>query len=490
MAKRKAYMITEGGKGIGFGHIVRCSALYNAFENSGMDVEFIVNGDDTVRGLLKEKKHVFMEWRRTPAEFMDMVSGADVAVIDSYLADEPFYRRIAGCVKTPVFIDDHRRLDYPDGIIINSAILADSLEYPEKKGTVYLLGREYALLREEFSRVPEKKISDKLTTIFLTCGGSDTENYTERVLSILLEDFPGMKINVVIGKTSGIHVDAGRFSGGEISVIFNADADQMKALILESDIAVSAAGQTLYELARAGVPAVGISLADNQALNLEGWERFGVKACFNPGDTRELGRCIRDGIMEFESPGKRAEYRDRARRFIDGKGALRVYDAVAEALGDHIAIRKAVNEDCRDIWIWRNDPEARRWSFNDGAISYEDHKGWFGKKMSDRGVRIYIAENEGGKAGQARLELAGGGKAVVSVNMNPEFFGRGFGRVLIRKATERFTEEMGEVSSVLAEIDVENRASIKAFGRAGYRLKGDTVRNGKKAYVYEYRKNG
>ena len=39
----KVFIITEGSKNIGFGHITRCISLYQAFEERGIIPEFIIN---------------------------------------------------------------------------------------------------------------------------------------------------------------------------------------------------------------------------------------------------------------------------------------------------------------------------------------------------------------------------------------------------------------------------------------------------------------
>ncbi len=48
----KVFIITEGGKNIGFGHINRCLSLYQAFEEK-IGLEFIVDRSMNI-GLLKE----------------------------------------------------------------------------------------------------------------------------------------------------------------------------------------------------------------------------------------------------------------------------------------------------------------------------------------------------------------------------------------------------------------------------------------------------
>ena len=48
-------ILTEGGKDLGFGHITRCMAIYQAIEEIANSPEFIVNGDETIHDLLKDK---------------------------------------------------------------------------------------------------------------------------------------------------------------------------------------------------------------------------------------------------------------------------------------------------------------------------------------------------------------------------------------------------------------------------------------------------
>ena len=50
----RVFIITEGGRNIGFGHITRCISLYQAFERRKIIPELIVNGDNTIEELLKD----------------------------------------------------------------------------------------------------------------------------------------------------------------------------------------------------------------------------------------------------------------------------------------------------------------------------------------------------------------------------------------------------------------------------------------------------
>ena len=56
----KVFIITEGGKNIGFGHITRCLSLYQAFEERGNKPKFIINGDNDIEYLLKDINYRYL----------------------------------------------------------------------------------------------------------------------------------------------------------------------------------------------------------------------------------------------------------------------------------------------------------------------------------------------------------------------------------------------------------------------------------------------
>ena len=100
----------------------------------------------------------------------------------------------------------------------------------------------------------------------------------------------------------------------------------MSALMLKCDIAISAAGTTLYELCACGIPTVSFSFADNQILPTE---TFGEKALMlNAGDSR---RCesffesLNEKLSLLIGDCKlRQEMSRSMQSVIDGNGACRV----------------------------------------------------------------------------------------------------------------------------------------------------------------------
>lgn len=483
---RKVIILTEGGKGIGLGHITRCSALYEAFEEKGISPYLIVNADNSARELLKGKKNKIFNWLKKQAELLDLISGADAVIIDSYLAGNNFYKRVSSIAKLPIYMDDNKRLDYPRGVVVNGSIYAERLKYPPKKDNVYLLGIRYLPLRKEFCDAPHKKIKRSVKNILITVGGDDPKNIIPKMLKFLGDKYPRLNKAAIIGKSFKNIKEIERLRDDRTHLIYCPRANEVKKAMFRADIAVSAGGQTLYELARVGLPAIVMAMAKNQLNNIKGWREagfIGYAGWYN--DRKFISRLSKelDLFMVYQTRLKKS-YSGRSR--IDGRGANRIVDEIFNLVED-IKLRKAVEGDCLDILRWRNHPNVRRQSFGAGKISYSEHKKWFSGKLQDKKTSMYIAETEGlGKIGQIRFDILDGHLARVSVNLNPVFLGRGFGNKVIAKGTRFFLKERPAIKTVTAEILDENAVSKKAFQKAGYIFSHGILKDNKKSSVYKY----
>jgi RimJ/RimL family protein N-acetyltransferase len=150
-------------------------------------------------------------------------------------------------------------------------------------------------------------------------------------------------------------------------------------------------------------------------------------------------------------------------------------------------IREVREKDCYDLWIWRNHPEVRRWSFDKKEIDYRHHLGWFRKMSESKHSTIYVAESKKSeRLGQVRFQKYKEGPAYVNINLNPDFLKRGLGNKILREATLRYLGENRKVMEVRAEILEGNTTSKKAFQKAGYRFYRHTSRDGQWAALCRY----
>jgi spore coat polysaccharide biosynthesis predicted glycosyltransferase SpsG len=299
----KVLILTEAGKSIGFGHLTRCIGLYQGFKEKGVDVEIVVNADSSVDFLLKGIKYKKFDWLRKMEDTFKSLKKVDIVIIDSYLADLDFYKKVSEIVKIPVYIDDYKRLDYPKGIVINPSIYGDRLNYPKKEGVRYLLGKQYIILRKEFWNVPKKKINKHIKNVLITFGGTNQQDLAKTIAKYLEDKF---SFNISI-------VDPNK----------NFTAKDMLKLMLEADICISGGGQTTYELARVGVPTIGICFAENQLNNLKYGEKEGYLKFIGWYDDKNLLIKIVNGVKSLNFY-KLVHMSRSGRKSVDGKGVLRI----------------------------------------------------------------------------------------------------------------------------------------------------------------------
>jgi RimJ/RimL family protein N-acetyltransferase len=128
-----------------------------------------------------------------------------------------------------------------------------------------------------------------------------------------------------------------------------------------------------------------------------------------------------------------------------------------------IIIKKANKEDKKDVFYWRNSEVVREGSFDNSLITWEVHDKWFDTQVDN----MYIACCSDNKLGVIRFNEKEKG-VFISVNLNPEYIGMGYGNLVIDKATALYKQGKKNMKSVLAEIKTSNIRSKKAFLKAGY----------------------
>lgn len=145
-----------------------------------------------------------------------------------------------------------------------------------------------------------------------------------------------------------------------------------------------------------------------------------------------------------------------------------------------VTLRDVQDEDCRLLWKWRNDPNARKASFSPQAIDWKEHVKWFKSKLNDPKCIMYIAMTKDGQSiGGVRYELENG-DAVISVAIDQPFRAMGYGSKILRLASQKlFTAAI--VKRVHAYVKEGNITSLAVFAKAGFKNMGMTTYRGHEA---------
>lgn len=479
-------IVTEGGGNIGLGHIARCDAIYQAFEDIGIPAEFVINGDKSVPDLLKGRKFHVFDWLKEQEKLFGIISGSEVVMIDSYLADISLYKSLAGKVEKAVFLDDNMRIDYPAGIIINGTVFSEEFNYARKAENTYLLGTKYTPLREYFREMPVKSINENISDITVIMGGYDTRELTPKITGMLKQEFPGIRKSIIAGKWCK-NIDMIKQSADNMTeVIVDPAADKLKNALLNTDVAITAAGQSLYEFACAGVPAITVMVADNQLNNVRGWKKAGFIEDAGSYRDESLLRKIKAGVQKLSSKFIRTERSRIGQKYVDGKGALRI---ALYCSGNHfesnLTLRKVSPDDVLNVYELANDSEVRRYSFNTDGIDINAHKKWFSEKLRDTNCVFFIAEIGNKFIGQVRFDIKDS-EAVIGISILGKYRGIGSGGVVLGKSIKALKKENPAIRIIKAFVKEENTGSAKLFEGHGFDYMGKLKVSGSDSLEYAY----
>jgi len=206
-----------------------------------------------------------------------LLNDSDQIIIDSYLADLSIYCEIAANCSLALYIDDDIRISYPKGIVVNPSLYGDKLPYPQVKGVSYFGGTDFVILRPEFCLPIVRDNNNDVKCVLITMGGSDLLQLTAPILSAICQRLPLVHKYVVLGSGVVNTDEVKEAADHETEILVSLDATQMREVMLSSDVAITAAGQTIHELLRCGTPLVPVMVADNQKWNIRGLNDLGIQ---------------------------------------------------------------------------------------------------------------------------------------------------------------------------------------------------------------------
>lgn len=353
---RLVYFRTDGNSHIATGHLVRCLSIADACFSLGMKVCFLVS-DQESKALLQSfdpacrfpvrilETAVYDDPERELPELTVVLSDSDARVthddillfLDSYFVTEHYLSAVRAVAKV-AYLDDLQLFDYPVDLLINYDVI------PESRSATYqaayqnaartLLGASYTPLRAQFTNL-QPYCRDRVSNILVTTGGSDPYHFCLRLIAAFRENsfLHLCRLHVVVGRLNEDKDKLYKLADELPFLQLHENVSDMASLMTSCDLAVSAAGTTLYELCAAGVPSIGFCLADNQLTAAKTFEEAGIIPC--AGDIRYSCDEALDRIMDFvtymsENFQKRKAAHETMRQLVDGKGAMRIAKALTE----------------------------------------------------------------------------------------------------------------------------------------------------------------
>ncbi len=460
-------IFTEGGKAIGMGHVTRCLSLYDGFVDLGITPGLFLLEGSPLNDLLPVSFQK-IDWQNTK-EIASLFEKQDVIIIDSYKAPQEIYDLATKTNKTIIAFDDDFRVQYPASIhLLNGAVGAEKLNYSQKEK--HLLGLPYFPLRKELGTIKPKEYQKEIKNILITIGGADPLNLTPFLIKWIQASDSSIQLNVLITSNFEKSTEILALSSPTVQIHANLAFSDILLKMQAADVCISGGGQTLYELAKCGVPTIAVEVSGNQQGNIKGWMAEGfitevlkaqeiteeklIKAIQALNDVQKRKEIGQKGIKSVE----KTNYKNAP------KAILKIY------FEEHLQIKKASEKEVELVFQLSNDPEVRALSFNQKPIEFQEHVNWYTKKIKDEKSLLLIGFVQDQFVGQLRFDILDMQNAYVGISITQAFRGRGISELLMQKGIEALKKQQPEIKTIIAYIKEENVGSQKYFAKCGFQF--------------------
>ncbi|MBT3235632.1 MAG: UDP-2,4-diacetamido-2,4,6-trideoxy-beta-L-altropyranose hydrolase [Bdellovibrionales bacterium] len=298
---------TDASLDIGTGHIMRCLVLAEALREKGAICSFVCREHvGNLIELIRQRGFIVHNLPMQPAATIkidisdktilshaswlgaDLKSDAeqtkvaigdttiDWLIVDHYALDYRWETELKSHFRKLMVIDDLADREHECNLLLDQNWFGEEIEMRYKRlvpaTCKTILGPKYALLGPEYEqlRAEMPPRSNIIRRVLVFLGGSDPSNQTAKVVRALTHhSLMKLAVDVVIGVNHPSLASIQALAAQRIETSVHQGVPSLGKLMVQADLMISAGGSTGWERMCLGLPAIVISVADNQtATNL------------------------------------------------------------------------------------------------------------------------------------------------------------------------------------------------------------------------------
>jgi UDP-2,4-diacetamido-2,4,6-trideoxy-beta-L-altropyranose hydrolase len=350
MPPKKILIRCDSSSLIGSGHVMRCLSLANKLRISGHVVEFAArNLTYNINNAIEKKqfKLWLMNAPKSPqlpttdeskwlevnmeeevSEFNHLLSHIrpDWVIVDHYALDQEWEANVQKSVPNLLVIDDLFRNHQCTHLLDQNYHTCHAQLWQGKipKECQTFLGPQYALLNDEFLKIPPKNEVPKVQNILAFFGGSDIAKASELFIETWKKiNLPEVKAHLIIGQSNPRQRDLFNISVPNLKI--TPSSPDFYHLMVDTDLYIGASGSTVWERTYLGVPGITIAIAKNQIAIARELMELGVH--------EYLGEAMTLSTEEFASSVLKIVSNDQLRhQFMRNSLSLQVSSKIADII--------------------------------------------------------------------------------------------------------------------------------------------------------------
>jgi UDP-2,4-diacetamido-2,4,6-trideoxy-beta-L-altropyranose hydrolase len=328
---------TTASSEVGLGHLQRCLTLAEEIRIEGGSVRFLITRNSVAMNLVLKHDFPVFEVQEEDDIALEQTAHclrlwrASAVLVDSYSID---FERVADLdVPVTAVIDDSIGRRFRGDLLINGAPGIDERHSYELEGAEFLLGARYTLLRREFRNPVQREIRHDVKRILLVVGGMDSTTVMPLLIKWTKRTLNEASLDVIIGPffSPEMEQEIRNLALADASISIHYDPPNLRELMLNCDLAICGGGQTTFELAATGTPAIAICLFENQWINLKALASRGTLLIAGRREDPSLEETITTALANLSStPSWRMQMSEAGRSLLDGAGAARAARRILE----------------------------------------------------------------------------------------------------------------------------------------------------------------
>ena len=284
----------DSSKKIGSGHLMRCLSISDLLIDEGAQVLFIsCSNKGNFNSLVKEKgiphkviknkleKNLDNGEIEDANETIRLIKdqSLDMIIIDHYSLGVRWERALKPYTKKIFVIDDLANREHDcDFLLDQNFVLNHEDRYRNKvpKKCNLFLGPQYALLQKDYDSF-KVRIRTRVKRLLIFFGGHDNQCLSLVTLKcVLAMKLSNLYIDIVISSEDNSVDTMKKISKNNPKIFFHHNLPSLSALINKSDLAIGAGGISLWERCLLGLPAIVITVSDNQIESCKALSKVGA----------------------------------------------------------------------------------------------------------------------------------------------------------------------------------------------------------------------
>ncbi len=474
MSGRRVLLHCNAGVEAGMGHLMRTLTIAREARDRGWtasvfgDVDAV--GAEVLRRMDPELELLTVDGAAASlGDFAELGRDADVIHLDTY-------REVPDLSSLAVLLSNMQ--DGPFGVrdadlAIDANLASERTFASPERSRSHLAGIDAAVVRAQvLAQRDARRTAAAAPRVLIVMGGTDPHGVTARVVAAFDRVPSPVEITVIDPRRRPDVLSAAGSSRHAVQVL--GFVEDLPAIAASHDLAVTAAGTSVWDFACMGLPMALVCVADNQ--------RVGYRQVVEQGLAVGLGEPPHHGLEErigaladlLASPASLARTAAELKRTVDGLGSWRIVASWEQLLTTRPSVeppsglvaRAANVDDGRRLFEWRNDPEVRSGSRSRGEIDWRSHTDWLSRSLRNPDRRLLIVESDGVPVATCRWDRRSADEWEISITVAPESRGRGLAASVLQAAERALAAQ--PPMRMVATVHGDNVASRRLFERAGY----------------------